>query len=52
VKVFTLKSALEFNRENITGNNSLRIMLADPSGRWFAGIAGSNPAEGMGVCLL
>jgi hypothetical protein len=26
--------------------------LADPGGRLVAGIAGSNPAEGMDVCIL
>jgi hypothetical protein len=26
--------------------------FADPSGRLVSGIAGSNPAEGMDVCLL
>jgi len=33
VKIFTLKNVLEFNRTDINGNNSLRIILADPSGR-------------------
>jgi hypothetical protein len=28
------------------------ITQADPSGRWLAGIVGSNPVGGMEVCLL
>jgi hypothetical protein len=28
------------------------IEVADPSGRWVAGIAVSNPARGIDVCLL
>jgi hypothetical protein len=26
--------------------------IADPSGRLVAGVAGSNPAEGMNICIL
>jgi hypothetical protein len=44
---------MKFHLEHLTFRIALSIFtLGDPTGRSLAGIAGSNPAEGVNICLL